>query len=301
MGVPRKPKIPDGWALGAHMSIAGGFEKAAQRAKAVGCTALQVFTKSSNQWAAKPLDEKDVAAYQELLRAAGIRRVIAHSSYLINLASPDRTLYEKSISAFKVELLRAETLGIEQLIFHPGAHVGEGEAAGIGRVASALNRIHEETPGLMVKTSIETTAGQGSCLGHRFEELRDILAGLDDPLRAVICADTCHLLAAGYDIRTEAGCRRTFKEFDRVVGLERLQAFHLNDSKKELGSRVDRHEHIGGGEVGLETFRWILNQQRFRGLPMVLETPKGPQGTDGKDEVKEDLRNLRKLVSLARS
>jgi len=292
------PAIPAGFALGAHMSIAGGFRKAAERARAAGATALQVFTKSSNQWKAKPLDEQDVAAFRESCRAFGLRGLIAHDSYLINLASPDPALYERSIEAFRIELERSERLGLSHLIFHPGAHLGEGEAAGLERVAAALNRLMDERPDCPVKPTIETTAGQGSCLGHRFEHLRDLLGALREPERAAICVDTCHLLAAGYDIRTEAGCEETFEQLDALVGLDRVQAFHLNDSRRPLGSRVDRHEHIGEGEVGEIPFGWILRQRRFRGVPMVLETPKTISGKDGKDDPTLDIQNLTRLVNL---
>lgn len=276
------------------MSIAGGMARAAERAYVVGCTALQVFTKSSNQWAAKPLDPDDVEAFHLLREEYGIRRTIAHNSYLINLASPDPALWKRSKDAFVLELERCRALGIGNLVFHPGAHMGEGEEKGIARVATALNRIHDQTPGIGVHSTLEVTAGQGSCLGHRFEHLAEIIDQVEDKARMAVCLDTCHLLAAGYDIRTEKAYRATMRRLNATVGIDRVQAIHVNDSKKGLGSRVDRHECIGQGEVGEEAFRCLLNDRRLRKAVMVLETPKG------EDEVKGDAENLRRLVALVK-
>jgi deoxyribonuclease IV len=289
--VPRPVPVPPGALLGAHMSIAGGVHRAFERARKLGATALQVFTKSSNQWKARPLGDDEVREFRAGVRELGVRSVIAHDSYLINLASPDPALFEKSLAGFRDELLRCETLAIPNLVFHPGAHLGAGEERGIARVARALDRLHRDLRGIRVKATIELTAGQGSCLGHRFEHVRSILERTREPERLAVCVDTCHLFAAGYDIRTPAGYEATMQELDSVFTCARVEAFHLNDSKKPLGSRVDRHEHIGKGHLGLAPFRALLNDPRFRDVPKVLETEKD-------DELTEDFVNLRKLVGL---
>lgn len=277
--------------LGAHMSIAGGFPQAIVRARAVDATALQIFVKSSNQWAARPFAPGEVEAFREASREAGLERhTLAHASYLINLASPDEALWEKSVEAFCVELDRCGALGIPWLVVHPGAHVGSGVANGIARVVDALNRAlltSKHGAGVL----LETTAGQGTALGARFEELGEILKSAKYTDRTGICFDTCHVLAAGYEIRSAPAYAETMNALDRAVGLERLRGFHFNDSKGDLGSRRDRHEHIGSGKVGLEAFRLILADARFRDLPMVLETEKG-------DDLAEDRVNLGVLRSL---
>jgi deoxyribonuclease IV len=275
------------------MSIAGGLPHAILRARAVDATALQVFVKSSNQWAARPFAAGEVEAYREASREAGLdRHTLAHASYLINLASPDAALWEKSVIAFRVELDRCEALGIPWLVVHPGAHVGSGVATGIVRVAEALDRAlpkgRKRTTGVL----LETTAGQGTTLGARFEELGEILRAADDPDHVGICLDTCHALAAGYEFRTGSAYAETMTALDRAVGLDRLRGFHLNDSKGDLGCRRDRHEHIGKGKVGLEAFRLILQDERFRDLPIVIETEKG-------DDLAEDRVNLGILRSVA--
>ena len=287
----RAPKIPDGRLLGAHMSIAGGHHHAVEAAYRAGCTALQIFTKGNNQWAAKPLTEEGVRAFADARARYGVRCVVAHSSYLINLGTPDDALFEKSIDAFAIELERCEALDVSHLIFHPGAHVGSGEEAGLARVARGIDEAHRRLPGLRVKTTLELTAGQGSCLGHTFEHLGAILARVGAPERVAVCIDTCHMLAAGYDFRDADGYEETFARFDECVGIERIEAFHVNDSKKDVGSRVDRHETLGEGFLGDEPFRLLMNDARFVGVPMLLETPKGD------DEVRADTGNLRKLVS----
>jgi deoxyribonuclease-4 len=281
--------------LGAHMSIAGGMPQAVVRAQAVGATALQVFVKSSSQWAARPFATGEVEAFREASRRAGLdRHTLAHASYLINLASPDETLWEKSVAAFRVELHRCTLLGIPWLVVHPGAHVGSGVPAGIARVATALNRVLPDGKGHGAGVLLEITAGQGSTLGARFEDLGAILglAGRSDSLG--ICFDTCHALAAGYDLRDAASYGKTMSALDRAVGLDRLHGFHLNDSKGDLGCRRDRHEHIGKGALGLEAFRLILTDPRFRELPMILETEKG-------DDLAEDKVNLAVLRSVMAS
>ena len=277
--------------FGAHMSISGGLHKAFGHGERAGCEALQIFSKNQQQWRAKPLTEADIAMFKAEHQRCGAWPLAVHDSYLINLATPGDELWEKSIAAFGEELERCAALGIPYLVTHPGAHTGAGEEAGLQREAEALNRLFEAGTGGDTLVLLETTAGQGSCLGYRFEHLATLIELVGQPERIGVCVDTCHLLAAGYDIRTPAACAATFDEFGRVVGIERIKAFHLNDSQKDLGSRVDRHSHIGTGFVGLEGFRAIVNDPRFADIPMILETPKG-------DDLAEDIENLAKLRSL---
>ena len=276
--------------VGAHMSIAGGIHHAFGHGERAGCRTLQIFLKNSTQWRTKPLTDEDCVLYKEAEKRSGIGPVIAHNSYLINLASPDVILYERSLSAFVEELQRARFLGVSNVILHPGAHMGAGEVEGMARVTAALNRALAQVPG-PVGILLENTAGQGSCLGHRFEQLAAILDGVRDDGRVGICLDTCHLFASGYDIRTEDGYKATMKEFNKWIGVERIRAFHVNDCKKELGSRLDRHAHIGQGYIGLEAFRCLVNDRRFARVPKILETPKGK-------ELEEDRMNLETLRSL---
>lgn len=280
--------------LGAHMSIAGGVHTAVERAMSIGCTTMQMFVKNNNQWRGKKLPAEDTATYKKLLRESSIGPVVVHDTYLINLCATDKTILRKSREALKDELDRCETLGVEYLNFHPGSHMGAGEREGIQRIAESLNLIHEQTRGYGVRSVIETTAGQGTSIGYRFEHLRSIIDLVEEQGRMAVCVDTCHIFAAGYDIVTEAGYERTFEEFDAIVGLERLVAFHVNDAKRERGSRIDRHEHIGKGTIGKAGFRLLMNDDRFRATPKILETPKGP-------EMKEDVRNMRVLKSLVNS
>jgi len=275
------------------MSIAGGVHLAVERGAKVGCDAVQLFTKSSNQWRAKPLDEQAILSFRQSQIERGISPVVAHDCYLINLASPDKELYEKSMAAFGEELDRCEALGIPYLVTHPGSHVGSGEEAGIGRVARALDELLAARPRHRVKVMLETTAGQGHSVGHRFEHLRGIRERLGSADRVGVCIDTCHIFAAGYDLRTERGYHSVMEEFDRIVGLSTVRAFHVNDCKKDLGCRVDRHEHIGKGFLGKDAFRWLMNDARFDGIPMLLETPKGA-------DCAEDRVNLAVLRGLVR-
>lgn len=278
--------------LGAHMSIAGGLPQAVARAREVEATALQVFVKSSNQWAARPFASGEVDAYRKAARDAGLdRHTLAHASYLINLASPDPALWEKSVKAFGVELDRCDALGIPWLVVHPGAHVGSGVDAGVVRVAVALDRVFGARAGAGAGVLLETTAGQGSSLGARFEELGEILRISEHAERLGVCFDTCHVLAAGYEFRSASSYAETMSSLDRIVGLDCVHGFHLNDSKGDLGSRRDRHEHIGRGKVGLEAFRMILADTRFRDVAMVLETEKG-------EDLAEDRMNLEVLRSV---
>ena len=277
--------------LGAHMSIAGGVHKALERGKSVGCDVVQIFTKSSNQWKAKPLSDEDVRLFNEAKAETGISIVFGHTSYLINLAAPDPLTYDKSLKSLREELERAEALGLPYLVLHPGSHMGEGEQAGLEKIAASINSVHKSLPGLKVKLTLEITAGQGTNLGFRFEQIAQLVDMAKEPERLSTCFDTCHAFAAGYDIRTKKAYMGTMREFDRVIGLERLGVVHLNDAKKELASRIDRHEHIGKGRIGLDGFRWLLNDRRFRNTPASLETHKGK-------DLKEDVENLATLRDL---
>ncbi|MFN8570090.1 MAG: deoxyribonuclease IV [Kouleothrix sp.] len=277
--------------FGAHMSISGGLHKAFGHGERAGCDTIQIFSKNQQQWRAKPLAEAEIAQVRAEQQRCGMSPLIVHDSYLINLASPNDELWEKSIAAFADELERCRLLGIPYLVTHPGAHTGSGEAAGLQREAVALNRLLDAGVGGDVMILLETTAGQGSCLGYRFEHLAQLIEQTSRADRLGVCVDTCHLLAAGYDIRSAEACAATFAEFDRVIGLARIKAFHLNDSQKDLGSKVDRHTHIGAGYVGIAGFHAIVNDPRFAELPMILETPKG-------DDLAEDLENLARLRAL---
>jgi deoxyribonuclease IV len=280
--------------LGAHQSIAGGVENALLSAERLGCTTVQLFTKNASQWIGKPLAAEEAARFRRTLRRTGLKFATAHDSYLINLASADPALWRKSVEAFADEVERAAALGLTYLVTHPGAHVGAGEDCGLANVVRALDEIHARYPDVRVKVLLELTAGQGSCLGSRFEHLATILAGVREPKRLGVCFDTCHALAAGYPLATESEYRATVREFDRVIGLKWLRLFHLNDSKKGLGSRVDRHEHIGRGCLGPEPFRLILNDPRFQKTPMILETPK--EDEDGSEMDPVNLAVLRGLL-----
>ncbi len=280
--------------LGAHMSIAGGVGNALLAGRKVDCQAIQIFTKSSRQWVARPFSQEEIAQFHANQKATGITSVVAHDSYLLNLGSPNNTLRKRSIAAFIDEMERCEVLGITNLIAHPGAHVGAGEVEGIKTIARSLDEVHRACPKFKVKVTLEITAGQGSNLGYRFEQIGDIIDATKENDRLRVCFDTEHAFAAGYDIRTKEGYERTFSEFDQAIGIELLAAFHLNDSKREFHSRVDRHEHIGKGFIGVGAFRLLMNDKRFWGLPMCLETPKGP-------DLKEDRQNLSLLRRLLKS
>lgn len=280
--------------LGAHMSIAGGYEKAVEAAGACRMDVVQLFTKNNNQWRAKPISDEESARFRAALERLGVRHPLSHSSYLINLGSSDAELWRKSIDALIVELQRAEQLGIPYVVVHPGAAVGATAQTGLDNIVRALDVIHEFAPRLRSQLLLENTAGQGSCLGWRFEQLADILTRVRQSDRLGVCFDTCHAFAAGYPLADRRDYLATFREFDRIVGVERIRAFHVNDSKRELGSRVDRHEHIGQGKVGLEAFRHLLLDKRFRHTPMYLETPKGEREGRLWDEI--NLETLRALT-----
>lgn len=273
--------------FGAHFSIAGGLYKSIETAISLECGTFQLFTKNASQWAGKPLTPEDIAVFRKALNGSKLRFATAHDSYLINLAAPDDLLYRKSIAAFRDEIERAETLGLSYLVTHPGAHTGSGEEAGLARIAKALDEVHKSCPGYHVQVLLETTAGQGSTLGHRFEHLRAILDNMQEPERAGVCLDTCHVFAAGYPLGTDSEYAATFQQFDDVIGISNLKIFHMNDSAKPFQSRVDRHAGLGLGHIGINAFRWLVNDPRFKDRPMILETPK-----EGENGIEMDPINL---------
>lgn len=280
--------------LGAHMSIAGGVSQGLVRGHQAGCECVQIFTKSSRQWASKPYPREEIEAFRTGWRESGIKMVVAHDSYLVNLGATEGALRKKSIAGVIDELERCEQLGVPFLIAHPGAHVGAGEEAGVLNIARAIDEVHQACPGYNVKIALEITAGQGSNLGYKFEQMGQIIDAVKDNGRLRLCFDTEHAFAAGYDLRDEEGYERTFAQLDEHIGLELLAAFHINDSMKPLNSRVDRHEHIGKGHLGVETFRRLVNDPRFVGLPMCLETDHGPEMRD----IIEDLQQLHRLLKV---
>jgi deoxyribonuclease-4 len=281
------------------MSIAGGCDRAIWAAQAIGFTTVQLFTKNNNQWKAPPLTDEHATAFRLALDQTGIVDPVAHASYLINLGSPDDALWSKSIDSMAVEVERCGVLGIGDLVVHPGAHMGAGETAGLKRIARALDRVHTRTRGLAVTIDLETTAGQGTNLGYRFEHLEAILQHVKHPERLGVCVDTCHVFAAGYSLETLEEYDDVIERLDRAVALERVRVWHLNDSGRDRGSRVDRHAAIGAGCMGLGPFRHLVNDLRFRDLPLVLETPKGV--ADGEDLDARNLRVLRRLVRRPRA
>ena len=260
--------------IGAHMSVAGGVSKAVDRAVAHGCETLQIFTKNANQWRAKPLDPAEIKLFRQRIEQTGITPVVSHASYLINLATTFPLLREQSIAAFIDEIDRAEALGLLGVVIHPGTCTAGPDDEALRLIADAIRTVFKARPRGKTLVLLEHTAGQGRTLGHRFEHLAAVITHLRGSARVGVCLDTCHLVAAGYDITTEAGYRDTFDAFDRLVGLERLKAFHGNDSKRPCGSRVDRHEHIGEGCIGLQPFRRLLTDPRFAALPILIETEK---------------------------
>jgi deoxyribonuclease-4 len=286
--------------LGAHLSIAGGLPRAVDRAVASRCEALQIFTKSAGQWRARVLPPDEIAQFRARVEQTGIHPVVAHNSYLINLAAADPALRAQSLAALGEELDRAEALGLLGLVMHPGSYTSGTERDGLDLIGDGLGAVLRARPRAKTMILLEHTAGQGTNLGHRFEHLAAILARLNGSPRVGVCLDSCHLIAAGYDICSDDGYRATFEAFDRLVGIDRIRAFHLNDSKKPCGSRVDRHEHIGRGCLGLEPFRRLLNDPRFAALPMLLETPKldTPESRRKSDADPWDLRNLQILRKL---
>lgn len=279
--------------FGSHLSIAGGYFKAVDAAAELGLQSVQLFTKNNNQWSGKPLTDDDIRRFREAILRTGIQKPCAHDSYLINLASPDDVLWEKSVNALVDELQRAESLGLDGVVMHPGSFVSSSEELGQQRIVQGLDEAHHRTAGFRCQYWLETTAGQGSNLGYRFEQLSFVLDAVCEPERLGVCVDSCHIFAAGYPLQSKSDYAATMDEFDRTIGIDRIRAWHLNDSKKPLGSRVDRHEHIGEGYLGLEPFRHIVNDARFASIPMYLETEKGER-----DGVNLDAMNLATLQSL---
>lgn len=260
------------------MSIAGGLDKAPAHGRAIGADVIQIFTRNQVQWKARPIGSEEAAAFRAAMAASGLRLAASHGSYLVNLATPDGAMLRKSREAFVAELERCQALGVPYLVFHPGAHMGAGEEAGLRRIAESLDFALERAGARGVSPLLEVTAGQGSYVGHRFEHLAEILGRVRCPERVGVCLDTCHLLAAGYDLASPEGYEETIAACERVIGLHRVKAFHLNDAKAGLGSHLDRHAPIGKGHLGRESFRRLLTDRRFAGLPMFLETP-GPLET----------------------
>ena len=281
--------------FGAHFSTAGGAIKAVELAVRHGADACQIFTKNANQWAGKPLIPAECERFRAAIQDAGIRQPTAHDSYLINLATPDATLYAKSVAAFAEEIRRADHLGLSYLVSHPGAHVGTGEEAGLARVVQGYDEALAQVPDSRVTLLVEITAGQGSCLGAKFEHIAYILQNVASPERYGVCFDTCHAFAGGYDLRGESGYAQVMSEFDAVVGLRQIKLFHVNDSQKGLGSRVDRHAGLGLGEIGIDCFRTLATDARFADLPMVLETPK--EDDEGQEMDPVNLALLRGFVA----
>lgn len=278
--------------LGAHMSIAGGIYNAPERGTKAGCGVIQVFTQNTNQWKGKLIGEPDVLLFKEKFAGSGLHEVISHDIYLINLASAPGEMRDKSLAGFREEMVRCGRLGIGKIVMHPGSHNGDGEQVGLRRIIEAFDYLIAETPSYTGKILLETTAGQGTNLGYSFEHLHAIIEGSAYPDRFGVCYDTCHTFAAGYDITTETSYHKVWDDFDRIVGIDRLQCFHFNDSKKGLNSRVDRHEHIGKGAIGATGFSLIMNDPRFVTIPKILETPKGDNNE--MDEI--NLRMLREMV-----
>lgn len=278
--------------IGAHLSVAGGCDLAIGRAEDLAIPSLQIFTKNANQWKAKPLDPAVIDRFGANRERTGLKHLVAHDSYLINVASPDDAAWEKSRLALMEELDRCDQLDIPYLVSHPGGHVGSGVDAGVSRVIAAINHIHDDRPDGRCVLLLETTAGQGTHLGRTFEEIAAIIDGVANKGRVAVCLDTCHVFAAGYDLRDRESYDDTFRKFDEVIGLDYLRVFHLNDSIKGLGSRVDRHAHIGDGLLGIEPFRMLLADPRFDGIPGILETQHGDDG----NELKADLATLHSLA-----
>jgi deoxyribonuclease IV len=277
--------------LGAHMSIGGGVHRAIERGRSIDCTAMQIFVKNNMQWFARPLQREEISAFLDHAQRAELRSVFAHANYLINLAATNPQFHANSLRALSEELVRADQLELPFLVMHPGAHLGAGQDAGIEKIVASIDAIWTVIPKVKTRIALETTAGQGSCLGDRFEHLAAIIANVREPQRLCVCLDTAHVFAAGYELATEKSTRKMFSEFDRIIGLNRLAALHLNDSKTERGSRVDRHQHIGKGRIGLDAFRFIMRDRRFRKIPKVLETPKGK-------DLAEDVVNMKTLRGL---
>jgi deoxyribonuclease IV len=273
------------------MSIGGGAHMAIERACAIDCTAIQIFVKNNMQWFARPLTRAEISSFLEHRQRRQLLSIFAHANYLINLAATNPQFHANSLRALSEELTRADQFALPFLVLHPGAHLGAGEEAGLNKVVASIDKVFRKLPKVKTRIALETTAGQGSCLGHTFEQIAYVIENVRQPERLCVCLDTAHVFAAGYDIENETEIRKMFRQFDRTIGLGRLAAIHLNDSKTARGSRVDRHEHIGQGKIGLNAFRFIMRDRRFRKIPKVLETPKGK-------DLKEDVTNLKTLRAL---
>lgn len=273
------------------MSIGGGLHRAIERSCSIECTAMQIFVKNNMQWFARPLERAEISAFLRHAQRKQIAAAFAHANYLINLAATNPLFHANSLRALAEELVRADQLELPFLVLHPGAHLGTGEEAGLARIIASIDAVHAVLPKTKTKIALETTAGQGSTLGHTFEQIAHIMASVREPERLCVCLDTAHVFAAGYDLSSEKGTRQTLKRFDQIIGLDRFAALHLNDSKTPCGSRVDRHEHIGKGHIGLDAFRVLMRDKRLRKIPKVLETPKGK-------DLREDIVNLRTLRRL---
>jgi deoxyribonuclease IV len=294
---PRKSQIENRRSqvlLGAHMSISGGVHTSIQRACSIGCTAMQIFVKNNMQWFARSLGRAEIRAFLRHTQRDELLSIFAHANYLINLAATNPRFHANSLRSLSEELIRADQLRLPFLVLHPGAHLGAGEQAGLEKIISSINRIFRRIPAVKTRIALETTAGQGSCLGSTFEQIAYIISGVREPERLCVCLDTAHIFAAGYDISSESAIRRTFREFDCAIGRDRLVAIHINDSKTACGSRVDRHEHIGKGKIGLDAFTFVMHGPRFRKIPKVLETPKG-------EDLAEDVMNLKTLRGLIKT
>ncbi len=278
--------------MGAHTSISGGVSQSVPRARALGFTAAQIFVKNNKQWFAPPLAEDEISQFLSARKASGIY-FFAHNSYLINLASQDPQMFNTSVNAMTAELERAEALGLPFIVMHPGSHGGAGEEAGLNRIAKGLDKIVKSTAGYKCRMALEVTAGQGNALGYRLEHLNWLLEKVSDEKRFGICLDTAHLYAAGYNVKTKEGYEDTMSQIDKLFGIQSVLGLHLNDSKVPLGKRVDRHEHLGSGEIGLDCFKWIVQDERWKKTPKVLETPKS-------EDMHEDVENLTKLASFLR-
>jgi len=275
------------------MSIAGGLARALDRGLEAGCSVVQIFLRNQRQWTARPYADSEVREFRAAWRASGLRVVFAHANYLINLATPVDAEWRRAVDVFQDELERAEALGLPFVVIHPGSHRDAGLAEGIRRVARAIDLLHARTRGQRVRIVLENTAGGGASIGRSLEELARVIGAVREPERVGVCLDTCHLFAAGYDLRSRAGYRATMAECARRLGTRRVLAFHLNDAKQPLGSGLDRHEKIGRGHLGVEPFRWLVNDRRFARVPMALETPKDPEPRADRDALAL-LRRLRR-------
>ncbi len=283
--------------LGAHFSILKGLHDAVYTAKSYDCNALQLFTKNASTWKERDLSKEEIDLFEKSKNETGIKLIASHTSYLINLASPEKKKHFMSCKALKKELLRSSGLGIPYVVLHPGSHMGSGEKEGISRIADSINVIFTETEDIQTCLLLETTAGQGSSIGYKFEQLASILGRVDNKNRVGVCLDTCHIFAAGYDIRTEDSYNKTFDIFESIVGLKNLYLIHLNDSKKSFASRVDRHEHIGEGLIGTKPFEYFMRDERLSRIAKIIETPKEK---DGKDRDKTNLNMLRSMIGVVR-